>query len=178
MRAGRLVELLLLLERRGRMSAPELARRLEVSERTIIRDLESLSGAGVPIIAIRGRNGGFELMEGYRSELSGPQDWGPDLRRPGRSQRAQVRISHDGRRMAAVLRRLQPIRVRRGADPDERGWVLASFRMWSLEATACDVLSLGPEIEVVAPPSLREKVSELAARTNAVYADADAASES
>ena len=162
MRAGRLVSLLLLLQRGGRHTARDLAVELEVSERTVLRDLEQLSGAGVPVYAVRGRNGGFELLEGWSTELPGPGEWSPGLRRPGTARRAQVRVSPDGHRLAAVLGRLQPLRVR-GA-PDAGGWQRASFRMGSLEATAREVMSVGPDIEVLEPAVLRRRVAELAAR--------------
>ena len=71
MKADRLLSVLLLMQARGRMTERELAERLEVSQRTVHRDLEALSVSGVPVIALRGSQGGWELEKGWRTQVPG-----------------------------------------------------------------------------------------------------------
>ncbi len=71
MRADRLLSILMLLQTRGRMTAHELAEQLEVSERTIYRDFEALSIAGIPLYTLQGPGGGCSLVDGYQTRLTG-----------------------------------------------------------------------------------------------------------
>jgi predicted DNA-binding transcriptional regulator YafY len=161
-RAGRLIALLRLLQSRGRLTAHELALELEVSERTVFRDIEALSGAGVPVYAVRGSRGGFELLEA----LSVPADW-PGIVRTPRAPRAVVRVSRHGRQLAALLGRPEHLRVRTGSGD----WVEGSFSIDSMDQALRDVLALGTDVEVVRPVALRRLVRDTARRVATAHGD-------
>ena len=71
MRAARLLHILLLLQNRGRMNAAQLAAEVEVASRTILRDIDALTEAGLPVVTYQGNRGGFELGFNYRTRLTG-----------------------------------------------------------------------------------------------------------
>jgi predicted DNA-binding transcriptional regulator YafY len=165
-RAGRLIHLTRLLQARGQMTARELAAELEVSTRTVLRDIEALSGAGVAVYSVRGPNGGFTLLDGV---ATGTSAW-PVHASPGT--RATARVSPQGRRVAALLGRPRIQRVRRAARAD--GWVEATLRFDSADAAVHELLALGPEVEVVRPPELRRRLAASArevAELNAAVAE-------
>ena len=168
MRAGRLVSVILLLQERGRLTASQLARELEVSERTVLRDMDELSGAGVPVYSTRGPGGGFQLLDGYHTDLV-PLGSTSTPDRHGGARRARVRISPEGRRMAAVLQVLRPLRVSRQSAADGGGWIEATFRIRSTERAVIDLLSLGPEVELLAPDDLRTVLSRRVLDTARIY---------
>ncbi len=178
MRASRLVGLLGLLQAHGRMTAGQLATELEVSERTILRDIEALGTAGIPVYAVRGSHGGFQLLDGFRSDLPAARRQPARAPRPpatasGRSQspaastgRARVRLSPRGRRLAALLGRLPDLRVRTSPHiiAGREDWIEAWVRIDSVDGAVLDMLALGADVEVVYPPQLRAQVRETARR--------------
>jgi predicted DNA-binding transcriptional regulator YafY len=158
-RASRLVGLLGLLQAQGRMTTGQLAAELEISPRTVLRDIEALSSAGIPVYATRGRRGGFELIDGFSSELPGRLG----ERRcpvPGAG-RARIRVSPRGRRLAALQGRPAALRIRHGATPaaGRADWAEAWVRIESVDAAVLDLLALGPEVEVLHPPQLRAQLA-------------------
>jgi predicted DNA-binding transcriptional regulator YafY len=185
-----------LLQLRGRMTAAELAAELEVSQRTILRDIEALSTASIPVYAVRGCQGGFELLDGFSSDLpvpGGQHDRRPapgSGRRPGRPppgpgsrsdrvplpgapRRARIRLSPRGRRLAALLGRPAGVRIRRSAPPvrGREDWAEASVRIESVDSAVLEMLALGAEVEVLHPPELREQVGIVARKLAALHAD-------
>jgi predicted DNA-binding transcriptional regulator YafY len=164
-RASRLVQLLGLLQSRGRMTARQLAAELEVSQRTVLRDIEALSSAGIPVYPTRGQNGGFQLIEGFSSDL--PAVRRPTSRPAAPVARATIALSPRGRRLAVLLGRPAGMRIRRGQSARLAGrpeWVKASIAVDSPEATVLDLLALGAEAELLDPPDLRDLVRDTALR--------------
>jgi predicted DNA-binding transcriptional regulator YafY len=155
------VSLLILLQDRGRLSATALARELEVSPRTILRDVEALSGAGVPVYAVRGSAGGFELLGDYGREL--PRIPGSRSSPPPAS-RATLRLSPRARRLAALTGRPAGLRSSRRRRVDDDAWSEVTMPIDSIPSAVLDVLALGDEVEVVGPPDLRRAVALTAER--------------
>ena len=170
MSAQRLLSLILLLRNGGRMSARQLADRLEVSTRTVLRDLDRLSTSGVPVYAVRGRQGGFELLDTFDYAVPAvPQGI---VAPGGRLRRVRVRVSPTALQLALVQGRPAAWRARPGAEPhpDRSGWVEGSFRFPSYEAAAQELLALGPDVEVLLPVSLRRTMAGLGRRVAELHA--------
>jgi hypothetical protein len=175
-RASRLVSLLGLLQARGRMSTRQLAAELEVCERTVLRDIEALSTAGIPVYATRGRHGGFELMVGFSSDLVGGRRRGEAPPGPLAAgdgvQRALIRLSPRGRRLAALLGRPAGLHIRRhpASALAQDDWAEAWIRIDSPDTAVLDLLALGAEVEVVRPPELRAQMAQIARQIAARHA--------
>ena len=171
-RAGRLVQLLRLLRARGRMTVGELAAELEVSQRTVLRDIEALSGASVPMYALRGSQGGVELLDGAAADLPVPSAWSGSPRPSGRVVRATLRLSPQGRRLATLLGGPAGMRIRKSTAPaaGREDWVEASVRIDSVDAALHEMLALGAEVEVLRPAELRTLVRDEARRIAELHA--------
>ena len=177
MRAGRLLNLLLLLQDRQRWTAAELARRLQVSERTVLRDIETLSGAGIPVYGVRGPGGGFQMLDTFGQDVPPvPPGLAPTT---GRLRRVRIRISPTALQLALVTGRPEGWRPRPDAVPpaDRPDWVEGSFRFDSYEAAVRELMALGPEVEVLLPTELRAHVADLGRRIAALHQAAHAAAE-
>ena len=175
-RAGRLLSLLLLLQNGGRVTARELAERLQVSERTVLRDLEALSGSGVPVYAVRGRGGGFELLDTFEQSVP---TLPPGLTATrGQLRRVRVRLSPGALQVAAMLGKPDGWRPRPHAEPhpDRPNWIEGSFRFDSYDAAARELLALGVDVEVLLPVEMRRVMAEIGRRMAALHEPANAPS--
>ncbi len=169
MRAGRLLNLLVVLQNSGRITAGELARWLEVSERTVLRDIEVLSGAGVPVVGVRGPNGGFELLDTFNQSV-------PSLPRGltaarGQVRRVRVRLAPTALQLALVSGKPAGWRPRSNVEPrpGRADWMEGSFRFDSYDTAVHELLALGPDVEVVLPVELRETMAAIGRRISRLH---------
>lgn len=169
MRAGRLLSVLLILQSEGRVTAGELARRLEVSERTVLRDLTELGATGVPVYAVRGPGGGFALLDTYAREAPAVPTGLPSER--GRIRRVRVRVSPGALQRARLAGRPEGWRPRPAPEPSEEhpDWIEGSFRFLSYDDALAELVALAPEVEVLLPVEVREAMAELGRRITALH---------
>ena len=170
MRAGRLLSLLLVLQNGGRFTASVLAERLGVSERTVLRDIDVLSGSGVPVYGVRGPGGGFQLLDTFDQRVPQPT---PGLTSgTGRLRRVRVRIAPAMLQRALLTGTPDGWRPRPHSEPlpDRPDWVEGSFRFESDDAALRELIALGPELEIVLPVALRATMAEFGRRIAALHA--------
>ena len=163
MRAGRLLRLVLTLQDGQRHTASDLADRLEVSVRTVLRDLDTLSITGAPVYATRGPNGGFQLLDTFRrTDLNIAQ--GLSSAR-GALRRVRVRVSPSALQLALLNGKPEGWRPRPNGDTapaDRPDWIEGSFRFDSYDTALRELLSLGPDIEILLPVELRAAMAGIA----------------
>ena len=169
MRAGRLLTILLALQNEGRVTARELARRLEVSERTVLRDLAELGATGVPVYAVRGPHGGFELLDTHRQDVAPVAGSAPAG--PGRLRRVRVRISPAALQRALVMGTPEGWRARPVPDASREhpDWIEGSFRFTSDDEARSQLLALAPDVEVLLPLEMRASMAALGRRIAAQH---------
>jgi predicted DNA-binding transcriptional regulator YafY len=165
MKSDRLLSALLLLQAHGRLTGRELARRLEVSQRTVHRDMESLSAAGVPVFALRGARGGWQLDQGWRTRVPGLDE--SELRA---LLMAQPRVLGDARLARAAQRALdklvaampptlreQATSIRQRLHVDTTGWGGVAEDVAALP-TVQDAVALDRKLALRYRPAGREPV--------------------
>ena len=170
MRAGRLLRLVLVLQDGRRHTAADLADRLQVSTRTVLRDLDTLSTAGVPVYATRGPGGGFQLLDTFHQP--GLTD-APGLSTSrGLLRRVRVRLAPAALQLALVHGRPEGWRPRPRPDPappDRADWIEGSFRFDSYDTALRELLALGPDIEILLPLELRAAMATIARRLEVLH---------
>jgi predicted DNA-binding transcriptional regulator YafY len=158
------LNLLLLLQNGGRFTARDLAERLGVSERTVLRDIEALSAAGAPVYGVRGPGGGFSMLDTFEQAVPALP---PGLAAgSGRLRRVRVRIAPAALQRALVAGTPEGWRARPAAvpAPDRPDWLEGSFRFDSNEAAVRELVALAPEVEVLLPVEVRQAVASIAER--------------
>lgn len=161
MRAGRLLRLLLALHNGDRLTAAQLADRLGVSERTVLRDIEVLSSSGVPVYSTRGPGGGFEMLDTFEQSVPALP---PGLKSAeGQLRRVRVRLAPAALQRALVTGSPSGWRPRPRSDPppDRPSWIEGSFRFDSYDSAVTQLLALGPEVEVMLPVEFRETMATI-----------------
>lgn len=171
MRAGRLLQLVLILQDGRRHTAASLADELQVSQRTVLRDVEALSSAGIPVYATRGPAGGFQLLETFRRTLPTLPASGTAAR--GRLRRVRVRVGPTALQLALVNGRPEGWRPRPGATPtpDRPDWVEGSFRFDAHDDAIRGLLALGPDVEILLPGELRAAMADIGRRLTRLHFD-------
>lgn len=165
MRAGRLLRLVLVLQDGRRHTVASLATRLQVSSRTVLRDLEILSTTGVPVYATRGPSGGVQLLDTFRGIELGDVPGLSTNRGPLR--RVRVRLAPSALQVALVNGKPEGWRPRPQPDPapaDRPDWIEGSFRFDSYDSAVRELLGLGPDVEVLLPVELRQVMANVAQR--------------
>lgn len=163
MRAGRLLRLVLVLQDGRRHTAADLADQLQVSVRTVIRDLDTLSTAGVPVYATRGPRGGFQLLDSFHQPGLNVARGLTSAR--GRLRRVRVRIAPSALQFALVEGKPDGWRPRPNPDPpapDRPDWIEGTFRFDSYDTALRELLGLGPDIEILLPIELRDAMRTVA----------------
>ena len=153
MRADRLLSIMLLLQVNRRVTARELAKRLEVSERTVLRDMDALSAAGVPVVAERGAGGGWSLLEAYQTKLTGlnaAEIQSLFLARPPRLM-ADLGLGHESDAAMIKLQASLPAGSRQHAD-FARQRILVDARGWRDPAESVSLPAHPPRRAVARPP--------------------------
>lgn len=169
MRAGRLLRLVLILQDGRRHTAADLAEQVEASIRTVLRDLDSLSSAGVPVYATRGPNGGFQLLDTFRQTVPSIP---PGLTaNRGQLRRVRVRLAPVALQLALVSGKPEGWRPRPRPTPvsDRPDWIEGSFRFDSYDTAIRELLALGPEIEILLPAELRETMASIGRRLTRLH---------
>lgn len=160
-RAGRLLQLVMILQDGRLHTAADLADQLQVSARTVLRDLDALSGAGVPVYATRGAGGGFQLLDTFqRTVQTLPAGL---IASHGQLRRVRVRIAPAALHLALLNGRPEGWRPRPQFVPaaDRPDWIEGSFRFDSYETATCELLTLAPDVEVLLPVELRSAMAAI-----------------